>query len=259
MRHPLLRLTKVSRRFGGLVAVDAVDLDVSKETITGLIGPNGAGKSTLFHVISGVLSPTEGEMFFDQTPIHGREPHEIAALGMSRTFQNIQIVKEMSVLENTLIGCHLQGSAGFLKTAFPTRGVREEERRLIRSALEALSFVGLEQDAHKPAHLLPLGQLRLLELARALASRPKLLLLDEIAAGLNHTETKRMGALIRKIREQGVTVLLVEHDMDLVMSICDRVVVLNQGQKIAEGTPEEVRTDENVIRAYLGEETEVTG
>lgn len=256
----LLQLKNITKRFGGVVANKDVTFTVEKGRITGLIGPNGAGKSTLFNMVSSVFPPSEGEIWFEGKRIDTLPSYKMAALGISRTFQNIQVFKNMSVLENVMIGLHTRTKSGMLTAALRLPQSRKEESFIYEKALEKLAVVGLEADAATIAGNLPLGKLRLLELARALATEPKLLLLDEIAAGLNHQETMEMSKLIQRVRDNGVTIFVVEHDMDLVMNICDKVIVLDQGEKIAEGTPKEVQSNERVIEAYLGtdDEEEVT-
>lgn len=252
----MLQVKNVTQQFGGIVANKDITFSIEENTICGLIGPNGAGKSTLFNVISAVYKPTKGSMFFNGTQIDGIHSHEIAQLGISRTFQNLQVFKHMTVIENVMVGFHTNLKTGMLSSALRLSNVRKEEEYAYEKSIEYLIFVGLEDDKSVLAGNLPLGKLRLLELARALAVQPKLILLDEIAAGLNHKETKEMSDLIRQIKAKGITVLVVEHDMDLVMSICDKVIVLNQGEKIAEGTPHEIQNSEAVINAYLGAEKE---
>lgn len=234
------------------MAVAGVDLTVRRGEIFALIGPNGAGKTTLFNVFSGVHTLDAGQVHFEGRPIHNRAAHQIAALGLVRTFQNLQIFSGMSVLENVMVGRHLRTRAGFVAAALRLPSVRAEERRAREAARHYLDLVGLGARAEHVATELPYGQQRLLEIARALAAEPKLLLLDEPAAGLTRPETEALDALISRIRADGVTVMLVEHDMPLVMGIADRVAVLHYGRKIAEGTPAAVQADEQVIGAYLG-------
>jgi len=248
----LLAVNGITKKFGGIVANNEVSFEVEAGQIVGLIGPNGAGKSTMFNMISSIYAPTSGEITFLGTRIDKLPSFKIAPLGISRTFQNIQVFKTMTVIENVMVGQHTQTKTNLTGAALLFPSSRKEERKMYAEAIEHLQFVGLESILDHQAGSLSLGKLRLLELARALATKPKLLLLDEIAAGLNHKETLEMSELINKIRDSGVTVFVVEHDMDLVMTICDKIIVLDQGVKIAEGTPKEIQTNEAVITAYLG-------
>jgi branched-chain amino acid transport system ATP-binding protein len=248
----MLSLQGVTRRFGGLIAVDAINLGVAPGGVTAVIGPNGAGKTTLFNMISGFQTPNAGRIVFAGRDITGHPPEAIAAAGLVRTFQLVQLFGNLSVLENIKVGCHLHTAGGLWSALLRTSRMRQAEREVEAQARELLDFVGLDASADAEASALPYGQQRLLEIARALAARPSLLLLDEPAAGLSPDETKRLSAAIRSIAERGTTVLLIEHDMQLVMNTADTVAVLDFGRKIAEGTPAAVRMNPAVVDAYLG-------
>jgi branched-chain amino acid transport system ATP-binding protein len=251
---PLLAATGISKRFGGLAALASVTLGIARGEIFGLIGPNGAGKTTLFNVLTGLYPPDAGEFTFEGAPLTGMKSHRVCARGIARTFQNIRLFANMTALENVMVGRHVRTRAGVAGAVFRGERTRAEETAIARRARELLDYCGIAARAGDAAHGLSYGDQRRLEIARALATEPRLLALDEPAAGMNATERLELARLLERIRADGVTLLLIEHDVKLVMGLCDRVAVLDYGRKIAEGAPAAVRRDPAVIAAYLGGE-----
>ena len=257
MSAPLLKLEDATIRFGGLVAVNAVSFELNKGDLFGLIGPNGAGKTTCFNIITGVYKPTSGDIKLDGKSIAGTPANKIAAKGIARTFQNIRLFKSLSVLENVVVGGFLRHKTGLFSALGYIPPAIKETERLKAEAMELLRIVDLDHVANVRSADLSYGMQRRLEIARAMATRPQLLLLDEPAAGMNPQEKQELNGMVRKIRdEHGQTILLIEHDMRFVMSLCERIVVLDHGEEISRGNPDEIRSDPKVIAAYLGEATE---
>ncbi len=252
----LLEVEALTKSFGGVTAIADLSFDVPPGQVYSVIGPNGAGKTTLFNMLSGIYRPDEGSIRFMEQEVVGCRPHQVAALGVSRTFQNLQMFFNMSVLDNVMVGCHLRTRTGLFSAALRLPRIKREERLSRQWAREALAICHLDRFIGQEAGSLPYGVLKRLEIARALAVQPKLLLMDEPAAGLNDTETLEMRKLIRRICESGITVLLVEHNMGLVMQVSDRILVLDYGSRLAEGTPVEIQNDRRVIEAYLGGEVQ---
>jgi branched-chain amino acid transport system ATP-binding protein len=250
----MLEVSGISQIFGGVTALDRVSFSIAKGNITGVIGPNGAGKTTLFNIITGIYTQTAGKVLLGGTDVSGLPPERLARLGLVRTFQNIELFGGMTVHENVMVGMHTKSSSGLLACALKMPWNIAEERRIRETSMKWLEFTGISDLAEVTAGNLPFGKGRLLEIARALAVEPQIILMDEPAAGLNSQETLGLSQLIQQIRETGIAIVLVEHDMELVMDICDRIVVLNLGKKLAEGTPREIQDNHEVIAAYLGED-----
>jgi branched-chain amino acid transport system ATP-binding protein len=249
-----LKVDNLCRSFGGLKAVNGVSFSVKENMIKAIIGPNGAGKTTLFNLISGFIPPNHGEVYFNNGPIHGLQPYQIAETGISRTFQNLKLFPGMTVLENVMIGRHTHGKSEFLSGMLNLPWTWIEEKKIKKDSIDIMDFLGIADYADTDATSLAYGQQRIVELARAMACEPQLLLLDEPAAGLNMRETAEMAKLITKLRDRGITILLVEHDMSLVMNISDEILVLCYGEKIADDAPLAVQQNDEVIRVYLGDD-----
>jgi len=252
--HEILQIQQLTKTFGGVHAVENVSFSIEKGKITAVIGPNGAGKTTLFNMITGILPVSSGTVLFKGQPITGKKPYQIAKLGITRTFQNLQVFGNMTVIENVMTGLHHRLKTGMLAAGLRLPSVLKEEKQTFEKALEHLSLVGIDHLAYEMAATLPYGNQRLLEIARAAVSDPSIILLDEPMAGLNPEESRKLVQVLKNMRENGMTFLFVEHDMETVMSLADHIVVLDYGKKIAEGTPEEVSKNPEVIAAYLGEE-----
>jgi branched-chain amino acid transport system ATP-binding protein len=254
MAEPILSTAKIVMTFGGLVSVNKMDFDLYKHEIVGVIGPNGAGKTTFFNVLTGIYKPTSGTVCYHGRDITGKKLYEITTLGFARTFQNIRLFPHMTVLETVMLGTHTRTKAGLLDALLRTPRLRKTERESEAKALELLNLTGLDRYRYEYGTDLPYGMQRRLEIARAMASQPEILLLDEPAAGMNEQETADLSSFIKKLRDMGYTIILIEHDMRLVMNICDRLYVLDHGSMIAQGKPEEISANPQVIEVYLGKE-----
>jgi len=252
----ILEIKGLTKIFGGLTAINNIDLNVTRGSITAVIGPNGAGKTTVFNIIAGVIPPDKGEIIFNGKRLNGTSPPERVKLGIARTFQHVLLFKDMTVLENIMVGRHSRTGSGFLSSGLRLPAMRREEDEIALDAAHYLNLVEQGRYGSQMASEIPLGQQKLAAIGRALASEPKLLLLDESGAGLNAIEKRGLSDLIKRIRDMGITIILVEHDMELVMGTSDRVIVLDYGEKIAEGTPSEIQKNRRVISAYLGEDGE---
>ncbi|MEA4973809.1 MAG: ABC transporter ATP-binding protein [Candidatus Metalachnospira sp.] len=250
----ILEVSQLTQRFGGLVALSDINIKIHPQEIVGIIGPNGAGKSTLFNVVTGIYTPTEGKIELDGTDISGWKPYKITEKGFSRTFQNIRLFKKMTVLDNVIMGMHCRRKAGLAQIIFSTKGKKEEEKLCRKRAEELLKIMGLEDLKFAMPDSLPYGAQRKLEIARAMATGPKMLMLDEPAAGMNENETAELLGIVKELKNMGYTILLIEHDMKFVMNICERIYVLDHGEMIADGTPGEIRKNPLVLKAYLGSE-----